>query len=56
MSQNSWDMNSNSRSLLPSLVIYDKRQTPLFKKRKKKKKEREEGGRKGGNEKKNLYK
>lgn len=55
MSQYSWDVNSNSRSLLPSLVIYDKRQTPLFKKERKKK-EREEGGRKGGNEKKNLYK
>lgn len=56
MSQYSWDVNSNSRSLLPSSVIYDKRQTPLFKKERKKKREREEGGRKGGNEKKNLYK
>ena len=53
MSQYSWDVNSNSRSLLPSLVIYDKRRTPLFKKRKKK---REEGVREGGNEKKNPYK
>lgn len=44
--QHSLDVNTNSRSLLPSLSLYDKGQSLLFKKKETKRKKR--GGRNRG--------